>query len=656
MSVPHGTIPTQSFNKSFPNLAPLIATQLDLELLAKTMLDVNARGPITGSSLPAGYTYFGQFIDHDLTFDNTSVLTAPADLNTLQNTETNLFDLSSVYGITNTSLNANGLFNIGKTPNGDDDLPRDANGNAIIADPRNDENLIVSQLHLAFLKFHNKVFTDIKTANPTFTLAQLITQAKQTVVWHYQWLVVHDFLADICGKFFTRIIDANGNLTIHPNIKSMYPNIPIEFTGAIYRFGHSMVRDAYYVNSAFDVFPIFSPILPPPLVSIPDLRGSRPIPASQAIDWSMFFPMPFHKGFQVAENFDNFITESLYNLPIPTVVAAMPNILPLRNLIRGTFTYQLPSGQDLATAMGIPANEILKASSGNMVFQTLNPLVTATDINHLTTVFGEQTPLFYYILKDNHVNGNGQHLGSLASKFIGDTFLSLLSNDASSYLNNKFSPVQGSFGCITNGIYRFAEFFTYALGLPAFTANDIIPNSQTNFFDPFENNIGKIAPVGHPLVPSLGVPGAALDVVLTAYPGRTINAYDPTLTLPVNCTQAEVNQVATNAVKFKVDSTLAVVRFTNNKTILGIAQNLIAPLAPPAPIASVFPPAVLPPPDVLPTITLSADQKRALAIFNETDVAQFMLKPQAILDAARAAKEINDALFGLVAPPITLVV
>jgi hypothetical protein len=96
-------------------------------------------------------------------------------------------------------------------------------------------------------------------------------------------------------------------------------------------------------------------------------------------------------------------------------------------------------------------------------------------------------------------------------------------------------------------------------------------------------------------------------------------------------------------------------RFINNKTILGIAQNLIVPLAPPAPIASVFPPAVLPPPDVIPTIILTPDQKRALAIFQEIDNAQFMLKPQAILDATRAAKEINDALFGLVSPPITIV-
>jgi len=655
MSTPHGSIPTQSFNRLFSNLSPLIPLQTDLELLAQTMLDVNARGPLNGSILPAGYTYFGQFIDHDLTFDNTSILTQASDLNTLQNQETNLFDLSCVYGINNSSLNINGLFDIGKTSNGDDDLPRNSNGVALIADTRNDENLIVSQFHLAFLKFHNKVFAEIKTQNPVFTLTELVNNTKQTVVWHYQWLIVHDFLADISGKFFTRIIDSTGNLSIHPNIQSMYPNLPIEFTGAVYRFGHSMVRDAYYINASFDVFPIFSPILPPPLVSIPDLRGSRPIPANQTIDWSMFFPMPFHKGFQVTENFDNFITESLYNLPIPEVVSGMTNILPLRSLMRGAFTYQLPSGQDLALAMGIPPNEILKASNGNMVFQTLNPLVTATDINHLTTIFGEQTPLFYYILKDNHVNGNGQHLGSLASKIIGDTFMNLLSKDPNSFLNNGFTPTLGNFGCIINGIYRFAEFFTYSLNLPSFTSTDIIPSFQTNFFDPLENNINKVAPVGHPLVPSLGVPGLALDIVVTPYPGRTIKAYDPTLTLPVNTNQTEINQVATNAVKFQVDATLAVVRFLNNKTILGIAQNLIAPLAPPAPIAAVFPPAILPVLAPSPAITLNPDQQRALAIFTETDNAQFMLKPQAILDASRAAKEINDALFGLVAPALIVV-
>ena len=153
----------------------------------------------------------------------------------------------------------------------------------------------------------------------------------------------------------------------------------------------------------------------------------------------------------------------------------------------------------------------------------------------------------------------------------------------------------------------------------------------------------------------LGIPGAAPDIVVATYPGRTIGKYDPTLQPPVNTTQSEINQVATNAVKFGVDSTLAVVRFINNRTTLGIAQGLIVPLAPNAPGPVVNPPATFPVVQPLPTTTLTPDQRRAKAIFDETDIATFMLKPNAILDAARAANEINLALFGQVAPPITLV-
>ena len=660
-NIPHGAIPQQAFNRLFNNLNPLVNTPSDLALLANTMLDPNARGPIQGSTLPAGYTYFGQFVDHDITHDTLSTLNAAADLNTLVNEETSLLDLSCLYGVANNLLDANGLFTIGKNSNGEDDLPRDANGIAIIGDPRNEENLIIAGLQLAFLKFHNQVITDLKLTNPNSSVSQLITQARTIVTWHYQWLVVENFLKDLCGPYFSRLFDATGKPIIHPAFQAIYPNIPIEFTGAAYRMGHSMVRNSYYLNANFDQFPIFSPVLPSPLISIPDLRGNRPLPPNETIDWSEFFPLPFNKGFQVTEAFDVFVSDSLFNLPMPSVVADVPNILPLRNLIRGSTTYQLPSGQDLAVALGIPSSEILRASTGNLVIQTQNipsqlpPNLTPNDLFHLTTVFGEQTPLFYYCLLDNHLNGFGNGLGSLTSYIIGQTFLCLLVNDPNSYINNGFSPVAGQYGCITNGTYRFAEFFTHALGLPAFTSTDIIPDADTNFFDPFSPKNSTIASVGHPLQIGLNIPGAAPDVVAGAYPGRTISAYDPTIALPANTTNAEINQVATNAVKFGVDSTLAVHRFCNNRTILGIAQGLIVPAAPNAPGAVVNAPATLPVPPVKPVPTLNPDQKRALAIFNESDNATFMLKSRAILDAQRAANEINDALFGIVPPPIVIV-
>ena len=658
----HGANPIKSFNRLFNNLNPLIASQSDLELLSNTMLDPLNRAPVIGSLIPAGLTYFGQFIDHDMTHDSTSNLNTPTDLNTLVNDQTSILDLSCLYGINNNLLDTNGLFTIGKNTNGEDDLPRDLSGNAIIGDPRNDENLIVSQLHLSFLKFHNNVITDIKLNNPLFTVVQAVVEAKKIVIYHYQWLLVEVFLKDLCGQYFARLFDATGKPIINPAFNSIFPNIPIEFTGAAYRMGHSMVRNAYYINSNFDVFPIFSPTLPPPLISIPDLRGSRELPANFSVDWSVFFPMPFHKGFQVTENFDIFVTESLYNLPIPTVVADQPNILPLRNLMRGTFTYQLPSGQDLAVALNIPANEILRASSGNLVFQTQNipsvnlPSLSISDLLHLTSVFGEHTPLFYYCLLDNHLNGGGYYLGSLTSSIIGQTFLSLLVNDPTSYLNNGFSPISGKYGCVTTGTYRFAEFFTYALKLPSFTSVDIIPDSHTNFFDQFATRTNSVATVGHPLQIGLGIPGAAPDLVLSRFPGMTVKSYDPTIVLPVNATQSEINQVATNAVKFGVDSTLAVVRFTNNKIILAIAQGLILPAPPKAPGPIVTPPLTLPLIQLNPPSLMTPDQRRALAIFNETDNAAFMLKSQAILDATRAANEINMALFGILAPPITVVV
>jgi hypothetical protein len=649
LPVPHGSTPENFFNRCFPNLPPHLPSDADLTLLANTMLDPNARAPTMGSKVSAGMTYFGQFIDHDLTFDDTSQLGTTSDLTTLRNIRTSFFDLDNVYGVTNQYLNAFGLFDIGRNVNGDEDLPRAATGVAVIADPRNEENQIVGELHLAFLKYHNRVFSDVSVANPGFTLQQKIDTSKQIVTNHYQWLVVNDFLSSICGRFFSRLFDTAGNPVISPEIQAMYPNMPIEFAGALYRMGHSMVRDAYYVNKNFDVFPIFSPTLPSPLITNPDLRGFQPLPANFTIDWSMFFPMPFSKGFQVAERFDVFMNETLFNLPISVANTAS---LAERNLLRGK-TFNLPTGQDLARAFGLPEDEILTRSKGNMIIQTQDfPIITANDLNHLESVFGETTPLFYYGLKDNHVNGHGEHLGALSSKVIGETILGLMKNNPNSYFNNGFRPTAGQYGCVSSGVYTFAEFFTYALNLPAFTAADILPTAFTNYFDAFENAQFRMALVGHALMPQVGL---LAEPLVQPWPGKVAHQFDPTLAL-LGATQVEINTVANNAVKFGVDTTLAIVRFLNNRHIIALAQGLAAPEAPDAPHAAIFPPAVAPPPYVPPTVVLTPEQARANAIFVAQDVALFMQKPDAVKDAARAQQEILDALAGLVAPAAVVVV
>ena len=138
--------------------------------------------------IPAGFTYLGQFVDHDITLDLTSIGDKAADPDGIENFRTPALDLDAVYGLgpdgsrqlyarnpgANAGKGPGPKFLIGKTINvafggvtGDhrNDLPRSPEGFALIGDHRNDENLVVAQTHLAFLKFHNKVCDQIAAAD-----------------------------------------------------------------------------------------------------------------------------------------------------------------------------------------------------------------------------------------------------------------------------------------------------------------------------------------------------------------------------------------------------------------------------------------------------------------------------------------------------------
>src|SRR5215207_1033856 len=190
-------------------------------------LAVNANNP-NNPILTAGMTFLGQFLDHDITFDPTSSLLSQVKPTTIPNFRTPAFDLDSVYGsgrrasphlYDQTSPDGIKLLIDEEAPK---DIPRNSQNIAITGDPRNDENLIVSQLHLAFLKFHNAVVEEQPGGDPS----AIFDEAQRLVRWHYQWIILNEFLPATVGQELVDKILTNGRRFYKPHGE---PFIPVEF-------------------------------------------------------------------------------------------------------------------------------------------------------------------------------------------------------------------------------------------------------------------------------------------------------------------------------------------------------------------------------------------------------------------------------------------
>jgi hypothetical protein len=229
------------------------------------------------------------------------------------------------------------------------DLPRNSQGTALIGDPRNDENMIVSQLHLAMLKFHNAVVDFVQASTGLTNPGEIYQEAQRLVRWHYQWIIVHEFLPKTVGQAVVDDILQNGRK--YYDWKNE-PFIPVEFSVACYRFGHSQVRPSYRANfgpSAGSEF--FAFIFDDTLADGPDpddLRGGKRAPR-RFIDWQTFFNFG-DNNFRANKRIDTILSSTLFDLTgfRPGDVQSLAQ----RNLLRH-LTFGVPSGQRVAKAMGI---------------------------------------------------------------------------------------------------------------------------------------------------------------------------------------------------------------------------------------------------------------------------------------------------------------
>ncbi len=390
-----------------------------IDLIIDPALSVNNRD---NPFQTAGMTFLGQFLDHDMTFDTTSPLGQPVAPEASPNARTPALDLDSVYGggpvsqpqLYNPSdtakfrLESGGLF---------EDLPRAADRTAIIADPRNDENLIISGLHAAFLLFHNRVVDLLRGQG--VPEAQVFARARQTVTWHYQWIIVNEFLRLQCGFGIVQDVLAHGRRFYRPEPGPAF--IPVEFQGAVYRFGHSQVRPSYRANLRGDAnnTPFFGMIFDPAGEGRPDpvdLRGGARA-RRRFIGWGTFFD--FRDG-NVRNNkrIDRKISTPLFRLPLGAIPGRTnPTALPQRNLLRH-ITWSLPSGQAIAAAMGIP---------------TLDP-PQMPELRPYGLNLDRNTPLWYYTLAESELISDGIQLGPMSARLVAEVFIGVMQRDPNSYL------------------------------------------------------------------------------------------------------------------------------------------------------------------------------------------------------------------------------
>jgi len=433
------------------------------------------------SGIPALYTYLGQFIDHDLTFDPDGSFQKQNDPEARVDFRTPAFDLDNVYGrgpgdqpyMYDTDGKS---FLLGdpltQGSPGARDLQRNAAGRALIGDPRNDENAIVSQFQGLMLRFHNAMVH--QHPHETFESVQALVRH------HYQYVVANDFLPRIVNASVLDQLRTDGaydktRLQYFTNFAPPFgtPYMPIEFSVAAYRLGHSMVRPGYRLNDTvlLPIFPLPADVQP----GFPEgLAGFRRMISDWAIDWGRFIDIDTRdygsdtatpdaaqkvanfKRLQFAYRIDTALVDPLGSLP--PAVASNPSSLALRNLERGR-QFKMPSGQAVAEAMGVAPladADILIGQGVDAPDQPLRDIVSVAG-----PAFAGNCPLWTYILAEamrNHqqpdptipvteaVAVSTPQLGPVGGRIVAEVFLGLLFADPSSYLHSNpgWTPTEGA--------------------------------------------------------------------------------------------------------------------------------------------------------------------------------------------------------------------
>ena len=403
--------------------------------------DVEREGTLTPR---VGYTYFGQFLGHDLSHDTTPLEGPYLAPDQTPNYRTPVFDLDHVYGggpekapFLYEGEEGAETFKIGTTtPQGyRRDLPI-KQGTILIGDlhdPRNLDNLILRQLHVVFLKFHNEAIKQLGSDPPTVIgidnlgSGTLFERAQRLVRWHYQWIIRHDFLTRILHNDVWN--HQERRISSRPNPEKNYA-VPIEFSLAAFRFGHSMVRNAYRLNCRQKRVVIGQ------LMALG--QQASPIPDDYLIEWGTFLDGLPTSGPSASSSFiDTSVTLAMHGLSPGTIRLSNkleppdPSNLPVRTLLRGARA-GLPSGQEVVDTL--LAQGKIKASDRLTTAQLIQDTCDRSGSVLREIGLEQNTPLFYYLLKEAELLSEGLTLGPAGSHIASEVIQGALEADPEGYM------------------------------------------------------------------------------------------------------------------------------------------------------------------------------------------------------------------------------
>jgi hypothetical protein len=278
---------------------------------------------------------------------------------------------------------------------------------------RNNENAILRQIHALFLNLHNCAVREL----PEHMMAkERFEKARERVCWQYQWLVRHDFLKAVCNYSVYDEVVQKGDTLFDWGAAEF--SIPIEFSHAAFRFGHSMVRDRYDLNrNKLEV----------PLREI--FHHSHRVGALDecfAIDWHRFL-----SAAETSMSIDTAVVDALFHLPPQTIqpFSEAPNPeatgeLPVRTLLRGA-ALRVATGQ-----------QVCKSLNCRNILATPRSALNELQLRILQQLgLLEHTPLWYFILLEAELQERGANLGVVGSRLVCEVIEASLRADSRSFLS-----------------------------------------------------------------------------------------------------------------------------------------------------------------------------------------------------------------------------